>query len=69
MRRELPLNAKAIKKYRMAKGLSVIEFAKKIKVSRTTVYNYESGIQLPTPKKLVKIAKFLGVDPKELLGD
>ena len=63
------LNAKPIKKYRIAKGLTVIQFAKKMKLSRTTVYNYESGESMPKPKQLVKIAKFFDVDPKELIGD
>ena len=69
MRQELPLNAKKIKKYRLAKGLTVIELAKTIKKTRTSVYNYEAGIQLPTPKALSKIAKVLGVKPIDLLGE
>jgi transcriptional regulator with XRE-family HTH domain len=69
MRQELPLNAKKIKKYRLAKGLTVIELAKKIKKTRTSVYNYEAGIQLPTAKALSKIAKVLGVKPIDLLGE
>ena len=62
-------NVKAIKKYRTAKGLSIIQFAKKMKISRTTAYNYESGDSMPTPARLVKIAKFFGVDPKDLIGE
>lgn len=60
---------KAIKKYRLAKGLTIVQFAKKMKISRTTAYNYESGASLPTPKRLVKIAKFFDVDPKDLIGE
>ena len=69
MRRVLPLNAKAIKKYRIAKGLTVIELAKKVRKSRQTIYNYEMGIQVPSPKLLVKIAKYLEVEPKDLIGE
>ena len=67
MRRVLPVNAKAIKKYRIAKGITVIELSKKMGLSRTSVYNYELGIQMPTPKQLVKIAKFLETEPIQLM--
>ena len=69
MRRVLPLNARLIKKYRMAKGITVIQLAKKLKLTRASIYNYEAGIQIPNPKLLVKIAKILEVEPKELLGE
>ena len=62
-------NAKAIKKYRLSKGLSVAQLAKEMGISRTVAYRYESGENIPTPKRLMQIAEFLGVDPLELLGD
>jgi transcriptional regulator with XRE-family HTH domain len=69
MRRILPLNARLIKKYRIAKGITVIQLAKKLKLSRATIYNYEIGIQMPNPKTLVKIAKILEVEPKDLISE
>lgn len=69
MRRILPLNARLIKKYRIAKGITVIQLAKKLKLSRATIYNYEIGIQMPNPKLLVKIAKILDVEPKDLISE
>lgn len=68
MRRVLPLNAKKIKYYRIAKCMSVIELAKKTKLSRASIYNYENGIQMPTGKRLTKISKILGCEPKDLIG-
>ena len=68
MRKKLPLNACKIKYYRITKCMSVIELAKKTKLSRASIYNYENGIQMPTGKRLIKIAKVLGVDPKDLVG-
>ena len=65
---EKELNAKAIRKYRIAKGMTVIELAKKLNVSRTMIYKYETGANMPTPKMVIKIAKVLGVEPLELLG-
>ena len=67
MRRELPLNAKKIKYYRVAKCMSVIELAKLTNLSRASIYNYEKGIQLPVGDKLAKIAEILGVQPKDLI--
>ena len=67
--KKAPLNAKAIKKYRIAKGLTVIELAKKVKRTRTSIYSYEDGSQMPSPKTLVKIARVLEVSPKDLIGE
>lgn len=69
MRRILPLNARLIKKYRIAKGIKVIQLAKKLKLTRASIYNYEMGIQMPNPKLLVKIAKILEVEPKDLISE
>ena len=69
MRKVLPLNAKGIKKYRIAKDKTVIELAKALKVSRQTIYNYEAGTQMPPPKQLAKIAKLLGTKKLELLEE
>ena len=69
MRKVLTLNAKGIKKYRIAKDMTVMELAKALKVSRQTIYNYEAGIQLPPPKQLSKIAKLLGTKKLELLEE
>ena len=62
------LNAKAIRKYRIAKGMTVIELANKLNVSRTIIYSYESGAKVPSPKTLTKIAEVLAVEPLKLLG-
>lgn len=61
------MNAKNIKKYRVAKDITVIELAKFLKVSRQTIYNYEAGIQLPPTKQLEKIAELLEVKKLDLL--
>jgi transcriptional regulator with XRE-family HTH domain len=67
MKQEI-LTAKSIKKYRLAKGMTVIELAKLVNLSRTSIYSYENGSQVPSPKRLTKIAKVLGVKPIQLLG-
>lgn len=69
MKKKLPLNAKKIKMFRIANGLTVIELAKRIKKTRATIYNYENGTQMPTPKTLQKIAGVLGVSPMDLIGE
>lgn len=68
-KKEKTINAIAIKKYRMAKGWTVAELAEKLKSSRQVVYNYENGTQVPPARKLVKIAKILGVEPLKLLDE
>ena len=66
--KKIPLNAKLIKKYRIAKGITVVQLAKKMKICRASVYYYEAGMKMPNPKLLVKIAKYLEVEPKDLIG-
>lgn len=69
MRRILPINAKKIKHYRIIKGMTVIELAEQLKMTRASIYNYEKGIQFPPPKVLAKISKVLRVKPQDLMGE
>lgn len=61
------LQATAIKLKRIKKGLTVIELAKKVGVTRTSFYNYENGTQFPSPTVIAKIAQALDCDIKELI--
>ena len=54
-----------IKHYRLLKGITIDKFAKKMGVSRMTVYNWESNKKLPSLDKYTKIAKVLGIDVAE----
>ena len=61
------LQATAIKLKRIKKGLTVIELAKKVGISRISLYNYEKGTQFPSPTIIAKIAQVLDCDIKELI--
>ena len=61
------LQATSIKRKRIKKGLTVIELAKKVGISRTSLYNYENGSQFPTPAIMGKLAYVLDCDIKELI--
>jgi transcriptional regulator with XRE-family HTH domain len=61
------LQATAIKLKRIKKGLTVIELAKKVGITRTSLYNYEKGKQFPSPTIIAKIAQVLDCDIKELI--
>lgn len=46
-----------------------IDIAKALKVSRTTVYNWETGAKKPSPKHIAELAKLFGVDAEYLTGE
>ena len=53
---------------REKRGLSVRGLAKEAGISTETVYSVEHGKRRPSMKTLGKIARALGVDPRDLLG-
>ncbi len=56
------------KQLRIASGLTQVEFAKKIGISRSTIGMYETGAREPDFETLEKIADFFNVDIDYLLG-
>ena len=67
MGKALPVNVKAMKKYRIIKGLTPNELAKKIGVSRQVVYRYESGEVVPSAQNMEKICKELSCTPEDIV--
>ena len=57
-----------IKKLRMALGISQVELAKKLGVSKQCVSNWENDNIQPSIEMLIKIAKYFAVPVDELLG-
>lgn len=60
---------KRIKFYRESSGLSQVELAAKMGVSKQTLYKYENDIITNIPSdKIESAANILGVSPGELMG-
>ncbi len=57
-----------IKKLRLALGISQVELAKKLGVTKQCVSNWENDNILPSVEMLVKIAEFFAISTDELLG-
>lgn len=57
-----------IRELRMANGLSQVELAKTLNVSKQCVSNWENDNVLPSIDMLVKIADYFGVSTDMLLG-
>ena len=57
------------KQARINAGLSVRQVMKALKVSDAAVYQWETGVFLPSTKRLPEIAKLYGVTVDELLKD
>lgn len=55
-----------LKQYRVAKGLTCEKLGKRVGVSRSAVSNWELGKRLPVPCTYPKLARVLGMDPREL---
>ena len=67
MRKELLVNAKKIKYYRMRQRIRACELAKLVGVTRQSISAYEKGIQFPSGDKMKKIADILGVSTEDLI--
>ena len=58
-----------IYKYRTAKGLSQLELAEALDVSRQSISKWETNVAVPELSKLVKMAELFGVTLDELILD
>ena len=61
--------AQRVRKYREAKGLSLSDLAKVSGISRSYLYQLESGDSSPTEEKLVALAKALEVSVSDLVSN
>ena len=57
-----------IRALRMARGLSQVEFAERLGVTKQCVSNWENDNVLPSIEMLIKLSDFLGVTTDHLLG-
>lgn len=58
-----------IKKQRELIGLSQVELAEKVKISKQTLYKYENNVITNIPSnKIEEIARIIGVSPGYLMG-
>lgn len=57
-----------IKELRLSHGLTQVEFAKRLSVSKQAVSNWENNNIQPSIDVLIKIADFFGVSTDYLLG-
>ncbi len=60
--------AKTIKNLRTSQGLSQLELADKLFVTRSTVARWETGTRVPDATMIIKIAEVLGVDVETLIS-
>ena len=57
-----------IKKYRLARGLNQVEFAKVLGVSKQCVSNWENDNVMPSIEMLIKLADFFNTTTDCILG-
>ena len=62
------MDAKRLERVRVEKGMSQVEFAERIGVTRQAVWKMESGFMNPSVETLKLIAKLFGVTTDYLLG-
>ena len=54
---------------RVKAGMSVAQVMDKLSVSDAAVYQWETGVTMPTAKRLIEIAKLYGVTVDDLLAE
>ena len=64
----MPDLGRRVRRYREERGYSLSDLARQSGVSRSFLYQIESGQSSPTEEKLTAIAGALGVDVADLLG-
>ena len=57
-----------IKEYRIRKGMTVDELARRLGVTQQAVSNWENGMRSPKPVMIVRLAQELECTPNDLLG-
>ncbi len=57
-----------IKKYRLARGISQVELAGKLGITKQCVSNWENDNIQPSVDMLIKLARFFRVSTDDLLG-
>lgn len=57
------------RKARQNAGMTVAQVMKALSVSDAAVYQWETGVTMPTGKRLIEIAKLYGCTVDELLRD
>lgn len=57
-----------LRRLRHERGLSLVEFAQRMNVSRPTVWSWEAGRSLPRSSKLPSLLEVLAVSESDLLG-
>ena len=57
-----------LKRLRKQSGLSLVEFARRVNVSRPTVWSWEASKSLPRESKVPALLDVLGVSERELYG-
>lgn len=61
--------AKAIKRFRIAKGMTQVELGLKSGFDPKTISRYETGEYVPTVEAVYKFSEILGVPVKEFFSD
>lgn len=56
-----------LKNFRESEEISLDKYAKKLGISRQSLYDMETGKRIPTPKRVAQIAKILGYSEKCLI--
>ena len=67
MKKGLKALGQRIKKIRKIKKMSQVELGTESRLSSSYIASIEQGVRMPSLKSLNKIAKSLGIKPKDLL--
>lgn len=57
------------RKARLAAGMTVSEVMKALSVSDAAVYQWETGVTMPTGKRMIELAKLYGCTVDDLLKE
>ena len=67
MRKVLPINVKGIKKYRLIKGITAGELARRTGINKQSISMYEQGKTIPCAERMDIICKVLDCTPEDIV--
>ncbi len=67
MKKVLPINIRAMKKYRLIAGISASELARRIGVKRQSISMYEQGKSMHNGDRLLRICGELCCAPEDII--
>ena len=60
-----PTMCTKLRRYRLERGLSLVEMGREVGVAGVSIHRYETGERVPRPKVMARICRVCGLSPAD----